>query len=273
MHAWPAAWPEQSCPQLPQFAAPERSVSQPSPGLPLQSPQPWSQAMITQLAPWQPTVACGTGGQAPLSIWPLQSSSRPLQTSGLGWPGTQVSSPTTHWTIRAHAPTPQLSVVPGVQVCAWHTPPAQIPLTQSLPLAHFCPLAHFGQFGPPQSMSVSPSFWIPSEHVGAGSTQTPAVHTPVTQSVPLPHFLPSAHFGQFGPPQSTSVSCPFWTPSEQVAAAASATQAPSAQCEPPAHAFPHAPQLAGSDASATHAPAHAVRPESQTVVHWPLEQT
>lgn len=30
------------------------------------------------------------------------------------------------------------------------------------------------------------------------------------------HFLPSGHFGQVKPPQSTSVSIPFWMPSLHV---------------------------------------------------------
>jgi hypothetical protein len=39
----------------------------------------------------------------------------------------------------------------------------------------------------------------------------PAPHTLLTQSVPTVHFNPSAHRGQlFGPPQSTSVSLPFF---------------------------------------------------------------
>jgi len=36
------------------------------------------------------------------------------------------------------------------------------------------------------------------------------------QSLLTRHYLPTAHAGQTGPPQSTSVSLPSWTPSLQV---------------------------------------------------------
>src|SRR3954447_387928 len=38
-------------------------------------------------------------------------------------------------------------------------------------------------------------------------------HASDAQSPCAPHALPSAHFGAFVPPQSTSVSSPFFTPS------------------------------------------------------------
>jgi hypothetical protein len=90
------------------------------------------------------------------------------------------------------------------------TPPEQWPLAQSAPLAHVLPFAHAGQ----------PCCWpqTSAEHAGGGATQTPPVQTPLAQSVAVAQRLPSAHFAHVGPPQSTSVSLPFWTPSLQVGA-------------------------------------------------------
>jgi len=48
--------------------------------------------------------------------------------------------------------------------------------------------------------------------------QMKLVQTPLVQSLPAMQLCPSAHFMQVGPPQSTSVSVPFLTPSKQVAA-------------------------------------------------------
>ncbi len=51
-------------------------------------------------------------------------------------------------------------------------------------------------------------------------TQTPAVQSSLAQSEATSHLLPSTHEGQVGPPQSTSVSAPFFTPSLQDSGAA-----------------------------------------------------
>jgi hypothetical protein len=48
--------------------------------------------------------------------------------------------------------------------------------------------------------------------------QTPLVHTPDMQSLAAVHGPPSAHFEHVGPPQSTPVSAPFFTPSMHVGA-------------------------------------------------------
>ena len=91
------------------------------------------------------------------------------------------------------------------------TPPEQCPLAQSAPTEHDLPSAQAAQ-----------PCWAPqtsAEQAGAGATQSPPVQTPLMQSPPVAQCLPSAHFGQLGPPQSTSVSLPFWTPSVQVGAA------------------------------------------------------
>jgi hypothetical protein len=47
---------------------------------------------------------------------------------------------------------------------------------------------------------------------------------------------------------------------------------PNRHTAPLAHAFPHAPQFAGSVDVSTHAPAHVTCPDGQLVPHTPLEQ-
>jgi hypothetical protein len=53
---------------------------------------------------------------------------------------------------------------------------------------------------------------------GRHALQTKLLQTPLTQSVPTRQLCPAEHFGQVPPPQSTSVSLPFFTPSLQVGA-------------------------------------------------------
>ncbi|HVU03082.1 MAG TPA: hypothetical protein VHE30_15080 [Polyangiaceae bacterium] len=62
-------------------------------------------------------------------------------------------------------------------------------------------------------MSVSEPFLTPSLH--AGATHFPLVQTPLTQSEPDPQVLPVLHFEHTLPPQSTSLSEPFFAPSLQ----------------------------------------------------------
>jgi hypothetical protein len=50
----------------------------------------------------------------------------------------------------------------------------------------------------------------------AGTWQTPAEHTPLTQSVPTEHVWPFAQSAGHVPPQSTSVSVAFFTMSLHV---------------------------------------------------------
>jgi hypothetical protein len=67
------------------------------------------------------------------------------------------------------------------------------------------------------------------------------VHTPLEQSLAPPHALPVAHLAQLVPPQSTSLSPPFLTLSEHVAAwHRPPVQTPLWQSEPPPHALPAA---------------------------------
>jgi hypothetical protein len=91
--------------------------------------------------------------------------------------------------------TPVTQVVPELSECVVQMPPLQITLVQ--PPAAGCaqsvswtqplPTAHGGQLGPPQSTSVSPSFLIPSWHVGGGVMQVPLpLHT-----MPAPHGVPA----------------------------------------------------------------------------------
>ena len=109
----------------------------------------------------------------------------------------------------------------SVHAAGWHRPAVQTPLAQLAPLApHPLPSAHFLFVGaaaqvPPQSTSVSVPLATASVH--AAGVQVPvAPHTPLAQSPPPPHFLPSAHLRLVGaaaqvPPQSMSVSVPFET--------------------------------------------------------------
>ncbi|WP_245557729.1 hypothetical protein [Deinococcus apachensis] len=73
--------------------------------------------------------------------------------------------------------------------------------------------------------------------------QIPALQMPLTQSELTLHCLPAAHFGQFGPPQSTSVSDPFFTPSVQVGD----VQTPETQVAPAGQVTPQLPQFLTSD--------------------------
>ncbi len=129
-------------------------------------------------------------------------------------------------------------------------PDWQTLLEQSEAVEHFFVLAHLVVQDPPQSTSVSSPFSTWSEQVGACSQgregsnwaqrdnlrwqnmhsvircglrctlptwHSPPVHTPLEQSDAAPHCLASPHLPHV-PPQSTSVSAPFLTLSEQVAA-------------------------------------------------------
>src|SRR5439155_7797199 len=70
------------------------------------------------------------------------------------------------------------------------------------------------------STSLSPGSFVPlAQLVG---TQRP-VQLPLWQSTARAQLLPSTHLGQL-PPQSTSLSLPFFTPSLQVGAAQCARQ-------------------------------------------------
>jgi hypothetical protein len=94
----------------------------------------------------------------------------------------------------------------------------QTPETQSVPDVQTRP--PHGVHEPPQSMSASEPFRMPSEHVAAAHvvfTQWPLTGT--AQSAFEMQPMPTAHFAAQDPPQSMSVSVPFFRRSEQVAAA------------------------------------------------------
>ena len=85
-------------------------------------------------------------------------------------------------------------------------------------------------------MSVSSAFRIPSEALGPA--HVPSVQMVVAQSRATLHAFPTSHvFGQV-PPQSTSVSAPFFTPSVQVVAGIGGGDASGS---PPPLAGAHAP--------------------------------
>jgi len=132
--------------------------------------------------------------------------------------------PSAHFLAGAQLPPQSTSVsvpffVESVQLAAWHLLEVQTPLWQSVPAVQAPFVPHLAQaLVPPQSMSDSPSFFTTSEQVG--TWQMLPMHTPLRQSAATEQTLPSAHFlaGAQLPPQSTSVSVPFFTPSPQPAA-------------------------------------------------------
>src|SRR5205823_8790003 len=71
----------------------------------------------------------------------------------------------TFFCVSTHPSGPQ-NVLPLMQAGSPQSPPLQAPLAQSPSPAHILLFTHFGQEGPPQSMSVSVPFLIPSEQVG-----------------------------------------------------------------------------------------------------------
>jgi hypothetical protein len=140
------------------------------------------------------------------------------------------------------------------QLGAWQMPPVHTPWLQSVPVAHVLPSGQAWGHPPPQSMPASIPFLAPSLHVGikqvlptqarlwqssafvhapptgqgqpalqslglhASGTQVIAMQTPLLQSPCAAQTRMSPHGGQL-PPQSTSVSLPFFTPSMQLGAA------------------------------------------------------
>jgi hypothetical protein len=104
-----------------------------------------------------------------------------------------------------------------VQTCVFGS---QTPEVQSEPVRQDRPFPHFGQTPPPQSTSVSAPFRKPSEQLGAAQTCELGLQNPGAQSVETWQRRPTAQVfpraSQAAPPQSTSVSAPFFTPSVQV---------------------------------------------------------
>jgi hypothetical protein len=78
------------------------------------------------------------------------------------------------------------------------------------------PSGHGAQAEPPQSLSVSVPFSVPSMQLA--DWQTWLLHTALLQSPLTAHAFRSAHFVGHDWPQSVSGSLPFFTPSEHVGA-------------------------------------------------------
>jgi hypothetical protein len=115
----------------------------------------------------------------PMQAWPLSTHEHTFAVHVCG--GVQLGP---HETL-----CPQLSVVvpqflpAHAFVGPQHLPLKQTPLMQSVPVAQFRPLAHFldaGQFGPPQSWSVSPLFCVPSLQLPPQGAQFPPQSVPVS---------------------------------------------------------------------------------------------
>src|SRR3954467_8591214 len=100
---------------------------------------------------------------------------------------------------------------------------------QSVLAAQTLASAQPAQLPPPQSRSVSLPFFFRSLQVGAA--QLPPVQTSEVQSSPVLQVLPSAHFAQ-GPPQSMSLSGPFFTLSPHMLGWHAPEQLPVAQSLP-----------------------------------------
>jgi len=137
----------------------------------------------------------------------------------------------------------------SLQVGAEHLPAAQIPLRQSAAPPQDPLVMHFVAHEPPQSLSVSVPFFTPSLHEGARHfIAVPPVgipHTPEVQSRATAHALLSGQGAQ-PPPQSRSVSVPFFTLSMQVGAwQVVPVQTPETQSAAPPQPSPvaHLPQL------------------------------
>jgi hypothetical protein len=103
----------------------------------------------------------------------------------------------------------------------------------------------------------------------AEQRQMPPAQMPLAQSPPLPQRLPWPQPAQ-GPPQSRSLSPPFWTPSLQVAA----WQTPPWHT-PLLQATLHSPQFSGSADVSVQVPLQAIEPAGQQVPfeQWALAQS
>ena len=87
------------------------------------------------------------------------------------------------------------------------------PVLQSVSASQNWPSSHLSSHIPPQSVSVSCASGRPFLH-GSSSLQVLATQFPERQFASLLHDLPLSHFSQL-PPQSTSVSAPFFMSSSQ----------------------------------------------------------
>jgi hypothetical protein len=171
-------------------------------------------------------------GQTPLAQSPPVAHPLP---SAHRLPGAQVPPQSTSVSL------PFLSASPHDGAAHTFVPAGQTRLLQSPATAQTLPSAHSGQLAPPQSMSVSVPFLMPSVQLAA--RHEPPIHTPLSQSPAAVQLRPAAQRGQpeVAPPQSRSVSLPFFTKSAQSAVVHDvAMQTKLAQSPPPAHFLPGA---------------------------------
>jgi hypothetical protein len=170
------------------------------------------------------------------------------------------------------------------QFGSWQILPRQTPLLQSDGTVHvfgFGQRGHPGTgIGPPQSTSLSPWFLTVSEQVGCWQVlfgATP-VHTTLVQSPATTQDSPGSQSPQVPPPQSMSVSAPFFTLSPHVGAwqvlfGATPVQTPLWQSPATTHVLP-TPQSAQGPPQSTSLSPWFFTPSPQVgAAHWPLLQT
>ncbi len=102
---------------------------------------------------------------------------------------------------------------PSSQLGGTHWFSSQTPEIQSVGTSQFPGAAQAGQSGPPQSTSVSFPLGAPSWQVGAAQVLVASSQTSETQSSASPQPSSVSHVEPHSPPQSSSVSEPFWVPS------------------------------------------------------------
>jgi hypothetical protein len=110
---------------------------------------------------------------------------------------------------------------PSLHFGTWHFlgVPLQTPLEQSAASPQFEPSLHLAHEPvPPQSTSVSLPFLALSLQLGAWHVAGFPEQTPLVQSLDTEQRKSFAHLAQVLPPQSTSVSVPFFTVSGQAGA-------------------------------------------------------
>jgi hypothetical protein len=119
--------------------------------------------------------------------------------------------------------TPQAPPVIGAGLSVEHgVAGAQLGVTtDQVPMVHVNCVRHAGRTSLPYVHEV-PSLHAAVVSGGTGGqpedgrVQATPEHVPVSQSVPALHVCPTWHWGQVAPPQSVSVSSPFWILSSQV---------------------------------------------------------
>jgi hypothetical protein len=116
---------------------------------------------------------------------------------------------------------------------------------------------------------------VPGSHSPHDSHVPPRQSSVPAQSSRVAHMRPTPQSEQSGPPQSTSVSEPPRTPSEQPFAQLALGPEPTQYGVDAPQVVPHAPQLVGSDKSVSHPfaapPSQSPKPVlHDAIVHTPL---